>query len=99
MLRPIFVSYLPAITRANGTVHENQDTYNDCNTIPYSDMSMSPERPQQRPPSLGTSLEEINEEEEQEPTSVSPLIENNENRDSVDPELTAQKTAASFKEY
>ena len=86
----MYVSYLPAITRVNGTKHESPDAYNDCSTIPFADMSMNPARP----PSLGTSLEEINEEEEQEPSSVSPLIENREITDSVDPELTAQKTAA-----
>ena len=90
----LFVSYVPAITRMNGTHHhESPDAYNDCSTIPFADMSMSPGA---RPPSLGRSLEEINEEEEQESSSAEPLIEDTQDSTphSVDPELTEQKTAA-----
>lgn len=76
------------MTKSNGSLSNTSETDHDCSTIPFADLSVSPGR--QPVPQIS-----VTEENEEPPTSATPLIEN---RDSVDPELTAEKTAVSLKQ-
>ena len=69
------------MTKSNGSLSNTSEADHDCSTTPFADLSMSPgPRP----------VPQISVNDEEQPTSASPLIEN---RDSVDPELTVEKTA------
>lgn len=69
------------MTKSNGSLSNTSEADHDCSTTPFADLSMSPgPRP----------VPQISVNDEEAPTSASPLIEN---RDSVDPELTVEKTA------
>ena len=72
------------MTKSNGSLSNTSEADHDCSTTPFADLSMSPG------PRPVPQISVTEENDEEPPTSASPLIEN---RDSVDPELTVEKTA------
>ena len=74
-----------AMSRTIDTINESSETPDNSN-IPYIDISMSPDRTEQR---SGSPILEEPENEDEEPTSASRLIQEQE----TDVDATAQKTA------